>query len=55
MYSHMYVYCRLAHLTGVFEYYAASVLYIIGSDQMDISNYICYILFISKGLTNFQN
>ena len=30
--NHIYVYCKLAYLTGVFKKYADSVLHIIESD-----------------------
>ena len=34
--NHMYVYCRLAHLTGVFKNHPDLVMYIIGSDYIKL-------------------
>ena len=50
----MYIAGWLIYLTRVLKKHADLVLYIIGSHQKDISNYICQILFICKGPTNFQ-
>ena len=50
--NHMYLYCRLAHLTGVFKNQVNLVLYILLHLIRRISNYICKILFICNQQTS---